>query len=164
MFRIAKSKNDYAEYTMHITERRKKGRNEPCVEKPEEKYITFATSRSDIDVKRYSERWMIETGFRMVENQRVRTRSRSVTVRMLCFLYSLVLFNFWVLTNAELTSNPSVSGGAYSRITQTDMKIIIMMHVLPWNSRYEEPPLGLSPAGSADVTCRDIATALSFQQ
>ena len=45
---------------------------------------------------------MIETGFRMVENERVRTRSRSV-VRTLCFLYSLVLFN---LANAELTSSP----------------------------------------------------------
>ena len=66
----------------------------------------------------------------MVENQRVRTRSRSVTVRTLCFLYSLVLFNSWVLANAELTGNPSVSGGVYSKITQTDMKIVIMMHTL----------------------------------
>ena len=82
---------------MHITKRKKKSKkkskSKSCVEKPEEKYIAFATNRSDIDLKRYSERWMIETGFRMIENQRVRTRSRSVTVRTLCFLYSLVLFN-----------------------------------------------------------------------
>ena len=134
VFRIAKSKNDYVEYVMHITGRKKKSKkkskSESCVEKPEEKYIAFATNRPDIDVKRYAERWMIETGFRMVENQRVRTRSRSVTVRTLCFLYSLVLFNSWVLTNAELTGNPSVSGGVYSKITQTDMKIVIMMHTL----------------------------------
>ena len=148
VFRIAKSKNDYVEYVMHITgrkkRRRKKSKSESCVEKPEEKYIAFATNRPDIDVKRYSERWMIETGFRMVENQRVRTRSRSVTVRTLCFLYSLVLFNSWVLANAELTGNPSVSGGVYSKITQTDMKIVIMMRTLPWNGRYEEPPPGAS--------------------
>ena len=147
VFRIAKSKNDYVEYIMHITGRRKKSRkkskSESCVEKPEEKYIAFATNRSDIDVKCYSERWMIETGFRMIENQRVRTRSRSVTVRTLCFLYSLVLFNSWVLANAELTNNPSVFGGVYYKITQTDMKIIIMMHALPWNGRYEEPPPGV---------------------
>ena len=164
VFRIAKSKNDYVEYIMHITDRKKKSKSESCVEKPEEKYIAFATNRSDIDVKRYSERSMIETGFRMIENQRVRTRSRSVTVRTLCFLYSLVLFNSWILANAELTSNLSVFGGAYSKITQTDMKIIIMMHTLPWNSRYEEPPSGLSPAGSADAACRDITTALSLPQ
>ena len=168
MFRIAKSKNDYVEYTMHITGRRKKSRkkskSESCVEKPEEKYIAFATNRSDIDVKCYSERWMIETGFRMIENQRVRTRSRSVTVRTLCFLYSLVLFNSWVLANAELTNNPSVFGGVYSKITQTDMKIIIMMQVLPWNGRYEEPPPGVSLAGSADVTCRNIDIVMSLPQ
>ena len=174
VFRIAKSKNDYVEYTMHITGRKKKSKkkkskkkkskSESCVEKPEEKYIAFATNRPDIDVKRYSERWMIETGFRMIENQRVRTRSRSVTVRTLCFLYSLVLFNSWVLANAELTGNPSVSGSVYSKITQTDMKIIIMMHTLPWNNGYEEPPPGLSPASSEDIICRDIATALSYLQ
>ena len=58
---------------MHITERKKKSRkkskSKSCVEKPEEKYIAFATSRPDIDVKRYSERWMIKTGFRMIENR-----------------------------------------------------------------------------------------------
>ena len=168
VFRIAKSKNDYVEYTMHITGRKKKSRkkskSESCVEKPEEKYIAFATNRSDIDVKCYSERWMIETGFRMIENQRVRTRSRSVTVRTLCFLYSLVLFNSWVLANAELTNNPSVFGGVYYIITQTDMKIIIMMQVLPWNGRYEEPPPGVSLAGSADATCRDIDIVMSLPQ
>ena len=169
MFRIAKSKNDYVEYIMHITGRKKKSKkkkskSESCVEKPEEKYIAFATNRPNIDLKRYSERWMIETGFRMVENQRVRTRSRSVTVRTLCFLYSLVLFNSWVLANAELTGNPSVFGGVYYKITQTDMKIIIMMQVLPWNNGYGEPPPGLSPASSEDVICRDIATAMPLPQ
>ena len=170
MFRIAKSKNDYVEYVMHITERKKKSKkkskNKSCVEKPEEKYIAFATNRFDIDVKRYAERWMIETGFRMVENQRVRTRSRSVTVRTLCFMYSLVLFNSWVLANAELTNNQSVSGSRsiYPKITQTDMKIIIMMYTLPWNGRYEEPPPGASLAGSKDVACCDIVTTMSYVQ
>ena len=168
VFRIAKSKNDYVEYIMHITDRtkksRKKSKSESCVKKPEEKYIAFATNRSDIDVKCYSERWMMETGFRMIENERVRTRSRSVTVRTLCFLYSLVLFNSWVLANAELTNNPSVFGGVYYKITQTDMKIIIMMQVLPWNGRYEEPPPGVSLAGSADVTCRNIDIVMSLPQ
>ena len=47
VFRIAKSKNDYVEYVMHITGRKRKSRrksrrkskSESCVEKPEEKYI-----------------------------------------------------------------------------------------------------------------------------
>ena len=169
VFRIAKSKNDYIEYTMCMTGRKKKkskkkSKSESCVEKPEEKYIAFATNRPDIDVKCYSERWMIETGFRMIENQRVRTRSSSVTVRTLCFLYSLVLFNSWVLANAELTGNPSVFGSVYYKITQTDMKIITMMHTLPWNSVYEEPPPRFSPASSADAACRNIDIVMSLPQ
>ena len=96
-FRITKSKNDYAEYTMIITERKRKGKKGRRAgsreEEPEERYIAFATNRLGIDVDRYAERWMIETGFRMVENERVRTRSRSAAVRTLCFLYSLVLYN-----------------------------------------------------------------------
>ena len=43
VFRIAKSKNDYVEYIMHITDRtkksRKKSKSESCVKKPEEKYM-----------------------------------------------------------------------------------------------------------------------------
>ena len=95
VFRIAKSKNDYVEYTMHITDRKKKSRkkskSESCVEKPEEKYIAFATNRPDIDLKCYSERWMIETGFRMVENQRVRTRSRSVSPDAVFSVFSCLI-------------------------------------------------------------------------
>ena len=97
----------------------------------------------------------------MIENERVRTRSRMSRSWTLCFLYSLVLFNSWVLANAELTNN-SVFGGVYSKITQTDMKIIIMMQVLPWNGRYEEPPPWVSLAGSAD-TCRTSTLSCHFR-
>ena len=43
----------------------------------------------------------------MVENERVRTRSRNVTFRAFCFLYSLVLFNAWVIANAEISCSPA---------------------------------------------------------
>ena len=162
-FRITKSKNDYAEYTMIITERKrrskKKRKVESCEEKPEELYVAFATNRPGIDVDRYTERWMIETGFWMVENARVRTRSRGVTVRTLCFLYSLVLFNAWVLANAELTSNPLTLGGVYSRVAQTDMKVIMLMEVLPWSMDGGKPPLGSCCPGCTGATCRGISTA-----
>ena len=141
--RIAKSKNDSAGYTMIITERKRKSRRKgkgSDKEKPEEKYIAFATNRPKKDIERYSERWTIETGFRMVENERVRTRSRSPTIRTFCFLYSLVLFNAWVLANAELTCNPLLLGGVYSRITQTDMKVIMLMEVFHWYGERGKPP------------------------
>ena len=162
-FRIAKSKNDYAEYTMIITERKRKSKKrrkaESCEEEPEERYIAFATNRPGIDVDRYAERWMIETGFRMVENERVRTRSRSVTVRTLCFLYSLVLYNAWVLANAELTSSPLALGGVYSRFTQTDMKVIMLMDILPWSTDGGKPPPDPHCPCCTGATCRGVSTA-----
>ena len=162
-FRIAKSKNDYAEYTMIITERKRKSKKrrkaESCEEEPEERYIAFATNRPGIDVDRYAERWMIETGFRMVENERVRTRSRSVTVRTLCFLYSLVLFNAWILANAELTSSPLALGGVYSRFTQTDMKVIMLMDILPWSTDGGKPPPDPHCPCCTGATCRGVSTA-----
>ena len=62
-FRIAKSKNDYAEYTMIITERKKRKRKKrkKGEMKPEERYIAFATNRPGISADRYAKRWMIET-------------------------------------------------------------------------------------------------------
>ena len=76
---------------MHITDRTKKSKSESCVTKPEEKYIAFATNRPDIDLKRYSERWMIETGFRMIENERVRTRSRNVSPDAVFSVFSCLI-------------------------------------------------------------------------
>ena len=116
--------------TVRKKQKRKKKKGEP---KPEERYIAFATNRPKICTDRYAERWMIETGYRMVENERVRTRSRNVTFRTYCFFYSLLLFNAWVVANAELTCNPSMLGGAYRRVTQTDMKVIILMETLAWH-------------------------------
>ena len=165
-FRIAKSEKDYVEYDMIITgrrrkRRRKKGR-EADEEKPEERYIAFATNMPKIDIGRYAKRWVIETGFRMVENERVRTRSKSPTARTYCFLYSLILFNAWVIANAELTCNPHMLGGAYSRITQTDMKMIILAEVVPWDLIRPEPPDPPCPCCAA--TCRSIGNPLPLPQ
>ena len=163
VLRITKPKNDYAGYAMVITGRKrksKKGRKaESCGEKPGERYVAFAANRPGIDIGRYAERWMIETGFRMVENKRVRTRSRSVTVRTLCLLYSLVLLNAWVLANAEPASSPLALGGVYSRVTQTDMKVIMLVEVLPWSMDGGKPPPDPHCPCCTGATCRGISTA-----
>ena len=85
---------------MIITKRkRKKKTGSP--EKPEEKYIAFATNMPGINVDYYARRWMIETGYRMAEKQRARTRSKNETVRALCFLYTLILYNTWVIAKCQ---------------------------------------------------------------
>ena len=70
-------------------------------EKPGEKYIGFACNSNEMDVAAYMKRWGIETGYRMIENLRIKTRSTNPAARMLCFVASVVMYNQWVVINAE---------------------------------------------------------------
>lgn len=91
---IRRSKNEYVTYTMIITKRRRrKSKKQASTSNPEDIYIAFATNRPDIHLEKYACRWMIETGYRMIENQRVRTRSRTVAARTFCFLYSMLIYS-----------------------------------------------------------------------
>ncbi len=93
-------------YTAIITERRRRrkkgapyedadldrfghGPEEP----PHKKYIAFATNDPGIDVGEYSGRRGIETGYRMIESARPRTRSKSPEVRAFCFVYAVLMYN-----------------------------------------------------------------------
>ena len=132
---IRRSKNEYATYTMIITKRRRRRSKKPASANPEDIYIAFATNRPGINVNRYARRWMIETGYRMIENQRVRTRSRTVAARLLCFLYSMLVYNVWVITNAASTGNR-----VYPRVTQTDLLLNALVDLLPWELISGIPP------------------------
>ena len=77
---------------------------------------------------------MIETGYRMIENQRVRTRSRTVAARLLCFL-SMLVYNVWVIANAASTGNR-----VYPRVTQTDLLLNALVDLLPWELISGIPP------------------------
>ncbi len=138
-FRITKSKHDYAEYTMIITKRtRKRKTGKP--EKPEEKYIAFATNMPGINVDYYARRWMIETGYRMAEKQRAKTRSKNETIRALCFLYTLILYNTWVIANARLTSGLQKFDRVYAAVTQTDVLMVRLINNIPWYLVRQKPP------------------------
>ena len=90
------------EYTMIITDRKNKNHNSKN-KKPKEKYIGFATNSSNTDVKKYACRWGIETGYRIIESARPKTRSNSASSREFCFLYSVLMFNAWVVANAIIS-------------------------------------------------------------
>ena len=132
---IRRSKNEYAAYTMIITKRRCRKSKKQTSANPEDIYIAFATNRPGINVNRYARRWMIETGYRMIENQRVRTRSRTVAARLLCFLYSMLVYNVWVIANAASTGNR-----VYPRVTQTDLLLNALVDLLPWELISGIPP------------------------
>ncbi len=90
-------------YTLIITERKKKKKGKDDGELlPHERYIGFATNAPDVDPDLYENRWGIETGYRMIEDTRAKTHSKNPVARLLCFVYSVTVFNAWVMANATL--------------------------------------------------------------
>lgn len=72
----------------------------------EREYYTFATNfeikyKTDIEhiAETYRKRWGIETGYRVKHDFLAITTTESYTVRMLYFMISVILYNFWLLCN-----------------------------------------------------------------
>lgn len=91
-------------YTMLITERTKKIKTNAGQDEfePHQRYIGFVTNRPSIDPKMYKSRWGIETEYRMIEDVRAKIHSKNPTVRLLYFVYSIMIFNAWVVANTVL--------------------------------------------------------------
>ena len=88
-----------AAYYIMITDRK----NVKDSDVPEEKYIGFATNHPAIRTEAYAKRWGIETGYGKIEECRAKTRISDMESRMLCFYYSLVLYNEWIIVRAMLS-------------------------------------------------------------
>ena len=122
-------------YPMIITERTR--RKKSSKDEPKNRYIGFATNAPDIDVAMYGKRWGIETGYKMLEAMRSRTRSQNIAARNFCFLYAVVTFNAWVLANAMLAD---CSDQADTAITQAHFKFMLEIMLLLSNIIPPEPP------------------------
>ena len=119
---ILEGTSDMIKYWMIIAKRKnKKGSTDP--EAPEKKYIGFATNVPSIDVEQYATRWGIETGYRMIESMRPRTRVPDVVARMLCFYYALMAYNEWVLLRYVITSLDNSGRKKQCVMTQTVFKL-----------------------------------------
>ena len=132
-YTLTKSKHETVDFTMIITRRKRK--RKASGSKPEETYIAFATNRPQIRVEQYKKRWAIETGYRMIEKQRVRTRSRLPAARLMCFLYSIMVYNMWVIINALATC-------VRDRITQTDLTARVVDWIRLVTMKGKPPPDG----------------------
>ena len=106
---------------------------------PEDRYIAFATNVPWMDVEEYSKRWTIETCYRLVENARAKSFGSSRPARLFCFLYSLMLFNAWVLVNAQLASFLKLRDGVLP-VTQLYMKIVTLIAIYRNITIQSEPP------------------------
>ena len=77
-----------------VITKRKKVRN-PA--RPEDAYIGFATNVPAENTRQYATRWSIETGYRLVEEMRPKTRIADVSAKMFCFYYVLAAYNEGVI-------------------------------------------------------------------
>ena len=137
-------------YTIIITERKKKKKkrkksdsgekSDDVHTRPEEEFIGFATNMPIQDAELYSKRWGIETGYRMIEEMRARTRSNKTVSRIFCFLYSVVMFNAWVMINAMMSATSKPADKNTKRMTQTHLRIEIITVLARHEPRYKTPP------------------------
>ena len=133
-------------YTMIVAERKKK-RKKSGKEKsdgvgmrPEEKFIGFATNMQLKDSELHSKRWDIETGYRMIEKMRACTRSTKTVFRIFCFLYSVVMFNAWVMINTMLSAVSKPDRKTRKRMTQTQLRIEIIAVLVRHEPSSKMPP------------------------
>lgn len=111
---------------------------EPC-----RRYIMFATNDPDLDVEMYAMRWGIETGYRMIENARPKTRSTRPEIRTFCFLYGVMMFNAWVMINVQRALQDD--GGLEKwdgtpLVTQNTMTFYVLLCILGENRVPKPPP------------------------
>ena len=143
---ITNAEGTSVKYTVIMAERKKK-RKKSGKEKsdgvdlrPEEKFIGFATNMQLKDSELYSKRWGIETGYRMIEKMRARTRSTNTVSRIFCFLYSVVMFNAWVMINAMLSAVSKPVEKTRKRMTQTQLRIEIIAVLARHEPSSKTPP------------------------
>ena len=113
-----------APYNMVVVERRRRDSRKAHAA-PENRYIGFATNMPWVDVIIYAVRWGIESGYARVEAMRAKTRSRRLGARLFCFVYSLLVFNMWVVARALLSASGLLLARRKRTITQLAFKEIL---------------------------------------
>jgi len=75
----------------------------------DDKIFAFATNMNTSEklapyfVDQYKKRWGIETAYRVKECFRARTTSKNYVIRLFYFMFSMTLYNLWVLVNSLLS-------------------------------------------------------------
>lgn len=81
----------------------------PHTHHPEEKQTYFVTNipvtaATAVGLaESYRRRWGVETSYRMIGDFLAKTTSKSFSVRLFYFLFAVMLYNLWVLTNVLLS-------------------------------------------------------------
>ncbi len=101
----------------------------------DKEYYAFATSfgivyKDDIKsiAEMYRKRWGIETGYRVKKDFLAITTTECYIVRMLYFMVSVILYNFWLLCNLIYCNEHGIELGT-PKITTRIMKIYIGLYL-----------------------------------
>lgn len=92
------------------------------------------TSDPNVLSRMYSHRWGIETNHRMLEDFEVATRTPEGIVRYFFFVVSMVLFNIWVWTNAQLQKGPFKPVDFKIKVKASTVNFIFVLLMLEWMS------------------------------
>ena len=83
----------------------------------------------------YSKRWGIETGYRQFDHDfKARTTSKNYCIRLFYFLFSVCLFNLWVLVNV------CISIKLYKRLSDKPLISSKLFAVILYRVVCEDPP------------------------
>ncbi len=142
---ILKGADGTATYNMVVTARRKRDPGRSESKAPEDRFIGFATNLPWVDVIIYAVRWGIESAYAQIEAMRAKTRSRNPGARLFCFIYSLMIFNAWVMAKILLRSLISELSLSRRRGTITQLTFKEIVEVLADGPG--PPPGGASNSG-----------------
>ncbi|MEK6922765.1 MAG: transposase, partial [Nanoarchaeota archaeon] len=83
----------------------------------------------------YSKRWGIETSYRNMDHDfKARTTSKNYHIRLFYFLFSVCLYNLWILVNI------CISISIYGRIREKPIITAKLFAVVLYKVTYEDPP------------------------
>ena len=101
----------------------------------DKEYYTFATNfeikyKDDIEriAELYRKRWGIETGYRVKKDFLAVTATEFYIIRMLYFMVSVILYNFWLLCSLIYCREHQIELGI-QKITTRIVKLHIGMHI-----------------------------------
>jgi IS4 transposase len=102
----------------------------------DKEYYPFAINfeiKDEKDIKNiaelYRKRWGIETGYRVKNDFLPITTTQRYTIRMLYFMVSVILYNFWLLCNLIDCREHGIELGTQKTTTRI-MKLYIKMYLI----------------------------------
>jgi putative transposase len=135
---IDRFRNDgVVSYTMTGTDRRKTFLRLAVVINDDGTKFGFITNMNaeDEDAKRisilYKQRWGIETSYRMKNVFRAKTTSKNYVIRLFYFMYSVLLYNLWIIINMligkfiydEVPESPLITAKFFATVLYMSLKV-----------------------------------------